>query len=76
MLLEANPPSQSYWKKSDGQMIGALIAGAANAVLAIWYLNANHKDNAAAAPIVVLSVLQSSGLFFIGLRINIGGKKS
>ena len=64
MLLEENPASQPYWKKSKGQMVGALIAGAANAGSAIWYLTADDKDKSTTGPIVTFAGTAIIGSIF------------
>lgn len=64
MLLEENPVSAHYWKKSKGQMLGALLAGAANAGSAVWYLTADDKDKDITGPIVAFAGTAILGSIF------------
>lgn len=62
MLLEENPVSAAHWKKSKSQMLGALIAGAANAGSAVWYLTADNKDTT--GPIIAFAGTAVLGSIF------------
>ncbi|MFK7814168.1 MAG: hypothetical protein AB8B59_16845 [Maribacter sp.] len=64
MLLEENTASQPYWKKSKGQMVGALIAGAANAGSAVWYLTSDDKDKSTTGPIITFAGTAIIGSIF------------
>lgn len=64
MLLEENPVSAAHWKKSKGQMLGALIAGAANAGSTVWYLTADDKDKDTTGPIIAFAGTAILGSIF------------
>ena len=64
MLLEENPVSAVHWKKSKKQLLGALIAGAANAGSAAWYLRADDQDNDTTGPIIAFAGTAIIGSIF------------
>ena len=64
MLLEENPVSATHWKKSKKQLLGALIAGAANAGSAAWYLRADDQDNDTTGPIIAFAGTAIIGSIF------------
>ena len=64
MLLEENPVSAAHWKKSKKQMLGALVAGAANAGSAIWYLSEDDKDQDTTGPVIAFAGTAILGSIF------------
>ena len=64
MLMDETSTTQPYWHKAKKQMLGGLIAGAANAGSAIWYLTAENDDKDTTGPIVAFAGTAIIGSIF------------
>lgn len=64
MLMDATPEAQEYWQKSKKQMLGGLIAGAANLGSGIWYLTSEDKDKDTTGPIIAFAGTAIIGSIF------------
>ncbi len=75
MLIKENQIADMHWQKSKKQMLGGLIAGAANLGSAIWYLANENGDTDTAAPIATFAGTAILGTIFY-LSANNNKKKA